>query len=185
VLPSTFVLYTDYRYGWDSGTVGLTLALVGICTAVVSGGLVGPIVARIRERRAALTGLAFGAVAFTIYGLAPTGRMFLAGVPVMALWGLYGPSAQGLMTRRVPPSEQGQLQGALMGLRGLSGLISPAIFTFTFATFISPTSAIHLPGAPFLLAAVLLLTAFVLAWRVTQAESAPLPHAEHLEQELR
>ena len=58
VLPSTFVLYTDYRYGWDSGTVGLTLALVGICTAIVSGGLVGPIVARIRERRAALTGLA-------------------------------------------------------------------------------------------------------------------------------
>jgi DHA1 family tetracycline resistance protein-like MFS transporter len=168
VLPSTFVLYTDYRYGWDSGTVGLTLALVGICTAVVSGGLVGPIVARIRERRAALTGLAFGAVAFTIYGLAPTGRMFLTGVPVMALWGLYGPSAQGLMTRRVPPSEQGQLQGALMGLRGLSGLISPAIFTFTFATFISPNSAVHLPGAPFLLAAVLLLAAFVLAWRVTQ-----------------
>jgi DHA1 family tetracycline resistance protein-like MFS transporter len=53
-------------------------------------------------------------------------------------------------------------------LRGLSGLISPAIFTFTFATFISPNSAVHLPGAPFLLAAVLLLAAFVLAWRVTQ-----------------
>jgi DHA1 family tetracycline resistance protein-like MFS transporter len=167
VLPSTFVLYTDYRYGWDSATVGLTLALVGICTAIVSGGLVGPIVARIRERRAALTGLAFGAAAFTIYGLAPTGRMFLAGVPVMALWGLYGPSAQGLMTRRVQPSEQGQLQGALMGLRGLAGLISPAIFTFTFATFISPHAGLQLPGAPFLLAALLLLVAFALAWRVT------------------
>lgn len=58
VLPSTFVLYTGYRYGWNSATVGLTLALVGVCTAIVSGGLVGPIVARIGERRAALTGLA-------------------------------------------------------------------------------------------------------------------------------
>jgi len=35
VLPSTFVLYATYRYGWDSKTVGLTLAMVGICAMVV------------------------------------------------------------------------------------------------------------------------------------------------------
>jgi len=167
VLPSTFVLYTQYRYGWDTRTVGLTLAAVGICTAIVSGGLVGPIVARIGERRAALTGLAFGAAAFSIYGLASAGRAFLAGVPVMAFWGLYGPSAQGIMSKRVGPSEQGQLQGAVMGLRGLSGLVSPFIFTFTFATFIGPRANLHLPGAPFLLAAVLLVVAMGLAVRVT------------------
>ena len=167
VLPSTFVLYTGYRYGWNSATVGLTLALVGVCTAIVSGGLVGPIVARIGERRAALTGLAFGAAAFALYGLAPTGALFLAGVPVMALWGLYGPSAQGIMSKRVSPREQGQLQGAVMGLRGLSGLISPFIFTFTFATFIGARADLHLPGAPFLLASLLLVAALVLAMRVT------------------
>jgi DHA1 family tetracycline resistance protein-like MFS transporter len=168
VLPSTFVLYTGYRYGWDTGTIGLTLALVGICTAIASGGLVGPIVARIGERRAALTGLTFGAVAFAIYGLAPRGTLFLAGVPVMAIWGLYGPSAQGLMTRRVAISEQGQLQGALMGLRGLSGLFSPFVFTFTFATFIGPRADLHLPGAPFLLASLLLVAAFAIAWHVVR-----------------
>ena len=167
VLPSTFVLYTQYRYGWDIRTVGLTLAAVGICTAIVSGGLVGPIVARLGERRAALTGLAFGAAAFSIYGGAPVGKLFLAGVPVMAFWGLYGPSAQGLMSKRVGPSEQGQLQGAIMGLRGLSGLVSPFIFTFTFATFIGPLAPLHVPGAPFLLAALLLVAAFLLALRVT------------------
>lgn len=165
VLPSTFVLYTTYRYDWTPRTVGLTLALVGICTAIVSGRLVGPIVARIGERRAALTGLACGAVAFTVYGLAPVGRAFLAGVPIMAFWGLYGPSAQGIMTQRVQPSEQGQLQGAIMGLRGLSGLFSPFLFTYTFATFISKSS-VYLPGAPFLLSALLLVVAFFIAWRV-------------------
>jgi DHA1 family tetracycline resistance protein-like MFS transporter len=172
VLPSTFVLYTSYRYGWDTGTVGLTLALVGVCTALVSGGLVGPIVARIGERRAALTGLTFGAAAFAIYGVAPRGTLFLAGVPVMAIWGLYGPSAQGLMTRWVSPSEQGQLQGAMMGLRGLSGLFSPFVFTFTFATFIGPRANLHLPGAPFLLASLLLVVAFILAWRVMRPRAA-------------
>jgi DHA1 family tetracycline resistance protein-like MFS transporter len=168
VLPSTFVLFTNYRYGWDPQTVGLTLALVGVCTAIVSGGLVGPIVARIGERRAALTGLTCGAIAFTIYGLAPTGRLFLIGVPVMAFWGLYGPSAQGLMTRRVQSSEQGQLQGAIMGLRGLSGLLSPGMFTFTFATFISDRANLHLPGAPFLLAAALLVVALIVAAKATR-----------------
>jgi MFS transporter, DHA1 family, tetracycline resistance protein len=167
VLPSTFVLYTQYRYDWDLRTVGLTLAAVGVCTAIVSGGLVGPIVSRIGERRAALTGLAFGAAAFTIYGVSSTGRLFLAGVPVMAFWGLFGPSAQGIMSRRVGPSEQGQLQGAVMGLRGLSGLFSPFLFTFTFATFIGPRAGLHLPGAPFLLAALLLVAALALAVRVT------------------
>ena len=165
VLPSTFVLYTTYRYGWTTGTVGLTLALVGVCTAIVSGKLVGPVVARIGERRAALTGLACGAVAFTVYGLAPIGTAFLAGVPIMAFWGLYGPSSQGIMTQRVQPSEQGQLQGAMMGLRGLSGLFSPFLFTYTFATFISEPR-LYLPGAPFLLAAVLLVVAYLIAWRV-------------------
>jgi DHA1 family tetracycline resistance protein-like MFS transporter len=77
------------------------------------------------------------------------------------------------MTRRVSASEQGQLQGAIMGLRGLSGLFSPFVFTFTFATFIGPRADLHLPGAPFLLAALLLVVAFGLAWRVMAPRAAP------------
>jgi DHA1 family tetracycline resistance protein-like MFS transporter len=71
------------------------------------------------------------------------------------------------MSKRVGPTEQGQLQGAVMGLRGLSGLVSPFLFTFTFATFIGPRANLHLPGAPFLLASLLLVAAFALAIRVT------------------
>jgi MFS transporter, DHA1 family, tetracycline resistance protein len=168
VLPSTFVLYTGFRYHWDPRTVGLTLALVGVCTAIVSGGLVGPIVNGIGERRALLVSLAFGAFAFAIFGLAPRGSLFLIGVPVMSVLGLYGPSSQALMTRRVTPSEQGQLQGAVMGLRGLTGLISPGVFTFTFATFIGPLAHLQLPGAPFVLAGLLLVAAMTVAWRATR-----------------
>src|ERR1700733_3402910 len=64
VLPSTFVLYATYRYGWSTGTVGLTLAMVGICTMVVQGAGIGPIVRLIGERRALLLGLGCGAVGF-------------------------------------------------------------------------------------------------------------------------
>ena len=174
VLPSTFVLYAHYRYQWSETTVGLALAGVGVCAAVVQGGLIRPIIARIGERRALLMGLLFGAAGFAVYGLAPTGMLFLVGVPVMALWGIANPAAQGLMTQRVGASEQGQLQGAQSSIMGVAGLIGPILFTSTFAAFIGAQRAWHLPGAPFLLAALLLLVGSFLAWRVTRANHAAL-----------
>src|SRR5262249_3349111 len=81
VLPSTFVLYSTYRYGWDERTVGFTLTGVGVCYGIVQGGLVGRIVSSIGERSALLTGLFFGVVGFTIYGLATTGLIFWIGIP--------------------------------------------------------------------------------------------------------
>ena len=168
VLPSTFVLYAGYRYHWDTGMVGLTLAGVGVCGAIVQGGLIRPVVARVGERRAALAGLLFGGLGFLIYGVAPIGEMFWLGAPIMALWGFFTPSAQSLMSRRVSSTEQGQLQGAIHSLRGITGLIGPVLFTLTFAFAINPAHDWQLPGAPFLLAALLLFGAIPMAWRVTR-----------------
>ncbi len=176
-LQNVFVLYTGYRYGWDSFTVGLALGAVGVVTSIVQGGLVGPIVARFGERRALVTGLTFGVLAFLVYGLAPTGSQFALGILVMSLWGLYGPSAQGLMTRRVSPSEQGQLQGALTSVVTITGMLGPALFSLTFATFIGARRDWHTPGAPFLLAAALLVVAIAIALRITRPESAGTPEA--------
>jgi DHA1 family tetracycline resistance protein-like MFS transporter len=174
VLPSVFVLYAGYRYGWhDPMPVGLTLAVVGICGIIVQAGIVKRFVARFGERRALLTGLLFGALGFAIYGLSPTATLFLLGLPVFSLLGLYGPAAQGIMTRRVSHSEQGQLQGANSSIMAITGMIGPGLFTQTFARFIDPGLSIHLPGAPFLLAALLMIAAVFLAWRVTRPHSGP------------
>jgi DHA1 family tetracycline resistance protein-like MFS transporter len=163
VLPSTFVLYTSYRYAWDERTVGITLAAIGLTTAIVQAGLVRPAVARAGERRLLLAALALGAIGFTIYGLASTSVAFWLGLPVVALWGLSGPALQGLATRRVDSSEQGRLQGALASLMGIAGMIAPGLFTFTFAAFITT-----LPGAPFFLAALILAAAMLTAVLVTR-----------------
>ena len=168
VLPTVFVLYAGYRYGWKEEMVGLTLALVGVCSAIVQGALVGPAVSYLGERRTLILGLAFGAAGMTIYGLAPTGTLFWLGVPVMAFWGLSGPAALGLMSRLVGPSEQGQLQGANNSMMSVSSLVGPALFSLTFAYFIAQPGAAW-PGAPFLLAAVLLAAAGLMAWIVTAA----------------
>ena len=165
VLPSTFVLYATYRYGWDATTVGLTLAMVGICAMAVQGAAIGPIVKRFGERRALLLGLGCGAVGFLIFGAAPTGPLFWLGIPVMALWGVAGAAIQALMTQLVAPDQQGQLQGATTSVQSVSQLVGPFLFTLTFAYFIGAQAPLKLPGAPFLLASALLVLALVIAAR--------------------
>ncbi len=172
VLPSTFVLYTAYRYHWGPKEVGIALGLVGIASAIVQAGLTRRLVPKLGERRALAIGLGFGVVGFAIYGLAPTGWWMLAGIPVMAFWGLAGPAGQSLMTSHLEPHEQGRLQGGLSSLMGVAGLIGPGLFTQTFAAFIGPQRDWHLPGAPMLVAALLLLFAMAVAWRVTRPATA-------------
>jgi DHA1 family tetracycline resistance protein-like MFS transporter len=130
----------------------------------VQGGLVRPFVARFGERRALLTGLGCGIIGFIIFGLAQTPQVFLAGLIFSALWGLTGPAAQGLMTRRVGASTQGRLQGANASLTGIAQMIGPTLFTRTFAVFIENPRDVHVPGAPFLLAGLILCGALGLAW---------------------
>jgi DHA1 family tetracycline resistance protein-like MFS transporter len=175
VLPSTFVLYASYRYGWDERMLGLCLAGVGLCFMVVQAALVRPIVSRLGERKTLLLGYAFGVAGFAVYGLASTSTLFWLGIPLMSMWGISGPAAQGLMTRHVKPTDQGQLQGATSSLQGMAELVGPFLFTMTFAAFIHDARW-HLPGAPFLLASLLLGAALLVAWRVTRASGAsPAP----------
>jgi DHA1 family tetracycline resistance protein-like MFS transporter len=178
VLPSVSVLYMGYRYGWGTALVGLTLAGVGVAAMIVQGGLIRPITKRLGERTTLLMGLICGAIGFFIYCVATEGWIFWLGIPVMAFWGLAGPATQALMTRRVSSSEQGQLQGAIASINGLTGLIGPALFTQSFAHFIGPKAAWDLPGAPFLLAALMLLSAAAIAWRATHPGRSALPNLE-------
>jgi DHA1 family tetracycline resistance protein-like MFS transporter len=166
VLPSTFVLYATFRYRWDEKTVGLTLAMVGICAMLVQGAAIGPIVKRFGESNALLLGLGCGAAGFLIFGAAPTGHLFWLGIPVMAFWGVAGAATQGLMTQLVSPDQQGQLQGATNSVQSVSQLVGPFLFTLTFAYFIGTDAPLIMPGAPFLLACALLLLALAIAARV-------------------
>lgn len=168
VLPSTFVLYAGYRYGWDEFTVGVTLAIVGACAMVVQAGLIGPVVTRLGERSAMLIGLCFGALGMVVAGLASTGNLFRLGIPLIALWGIAGAAGQGLMTRLVAPTEQGRLQGAANSVQALAQLIGPGIFTLTFAHFIGAGAPWTMPGAPFVLAGLLLALAAAIALAVTR-----------------
>ncbi len=171
-LPSIFVLYAGYRYGWDERMVGLSLAGYGVCFMLVQGVLTGRLVKRYGERPIMLIGLAFGIAGFAILGLAPTDVWAWIGIPVISAWGFAGPSVQALMSRRVGANEQGQLQGANGSLQGIASMVGPTLFSLLFAYSIGAGKAWNLPGAAFLLAALLVAIAGMLAWQVTRPRVA-------------
>jgi MFS transporter, DHA1 family, tetracycline resistance protein len=167
-LQNVFVLYTEYRYGWNTRDVGISLGVVGVCAVIVSGGLVGPYVKKLGERFSLVSGLFYGFLGFAGFGLARRGWAVLAAIPFIALWGVAGPAIQSLMSQRVDASSQGKLQGAVNSLRAVTGMIGPVLFTQVFSAAIQQNARIHLPGAPYYLAGALLILALLLAVAVTR-----------------
>lgn len=165
VLPTIYVLYASNRYDWTLSQTGGALALTGVCNIIVQGVLVKRVVGLIGEWGAVLAGLVLGGLGFALFGIAPEGWGFLAATPVFSLIGLFGPGFQGLITRRVAPSEQGRLQGANASLAGLAGVVAPTVFGFTYAWFVAAGHP-YVPGSAFLLAAALHAVAALIALMV-------------------
>lgn len=168
VYPSTFVLFADVRYGWDGRAAARVLAVVGVISVIVNVALVGRLVKALGERRAILLGLACGVTGFVIYSLADTGWLFLCGLPISGLWAIAGPATMALISREVGPEVQGRVNGALTGLVSLAGIFAPGLFAGSFGFFIGPKAPAHFPGIAFLLAAILLSCAWLVAWRYTR-----------------
>jgi DHA1 family tetracycline resistance protein-like MFS transporter len=167
-LPSMFVLYTDYRYHWGTQLTGWAFTGVGVGSTGVSAVLISLAIKNLGEVRTLYLGWLCGLAGFTVLAAAPNTPILLISIPLLSLWGLGSPAVQSLMSRRVDKSAQGQLQGALMSMFGVAGMIAPLVFTEVFAAAISPKWGIHLPGAPYWLAALLMVGSLTIAWGVTR-----------------
>jgi|HubBroStandDraft_2_1064218.scaffolds.fasta_scaffold05454_3 DHA1 family tetracycline resistance protein-like MFS transporter len=176
VFPNVWVIYCIAAFGWSTGSIGLTLALVGTIAAINQATMIRPVVARLGERRTLLASLLIAIVGLALLGT-NNGVIFLIAAVIISL-PMYQASSQALMTRCVGPEAQGELQGALGSVRGISMLLGPSIFTLVFAQFAGPWRSLGLIGAPWLLAALLYVVALVVAWRVTSRSDdvvLPLP----------
>ena len=176
VAESTWVLFTSFRFHWNSTQVGLSLAMVGVIFVVGQGGLVRVVVPWLGERRAVLVGLSVSALTVMLYGIVPEGWMLY---PVMAL-GLFGwivaqPAAMALMSRAIPPTEQGLLQGAVASVNSLAAVLAPPAWTGVFAYFISPAAPILLPGAAFFGSSLVFALALLLALGTPSLRLAAVP----------
>lgn len=166
MLHTTWVLYTGYRYDWTPRQVGMSLVVVGVMAALVQGLLARRLIPALGERRALLLGLGISVLAMTGYGLAPNGTVVYGVLVFGAFGGLAGPAAQGLVSRTVGADEQGAVQGALSSLASVAGILGPPVGAGVFGYFIGPRTPVHLPGAAFFLAGLLVALALGWAWRV-------------------
>ena len=171
-LMNVYVIYCDYRYQWSDRTVGISLAVVGLCSGLYGALLVKRAVKLLGERGAMSTGLIFGAVGWVMMGSSRTGLLLWAGIPLLNLMSIVWPNAQSIMSREVGPAEQGQLQGAVNSLRGIAGMIGPGLFTVIFSHSIGPHAVIHAPGMAFFVAAGILLVSLAVAEIVRPARAA-------------
>jgi DHA1 family tetracycline resistance protein-like MFS transporter len=155
VYPAIWAYYTIYRYGWGAWEVGASLAFFGVITAIVQGGLVGPIIKRIGESRAALVSLVAEVVVTAAYAAATKGWMIYGLLVVGAAQGIVMPAVNAMMTHEVEDDAQGELQGAISSLMGIAAILGPLLATQLFGAFTGAGAAVELPGAPFLASALL------------------------------
>jgi len=165
-LQSSFVLENDMRLGWGPQQNGLALAMVGVGSAIVQGLLVRRLVPRMGERRAALAGYAVSALAYLAFAFADQVWLLGVGIALQALGSISGPAVQALLSARAGPDQQGQVQGALASMQGLTAIIAPLVSGWAFSTFAATGAPVHLPGAPFLLAAMAYGVAYLVVRRV-------------------
>ena len=159
---SVWAFFGTERFGWNAWWNGLSLAAFGLCMALVQSLAVAPSIRRWGEKRTAGYGMAIDVVAFGFYGFITSGFWALVFTPVAAAAGIAGPALQGLMTNATPDDRQGELQGVLASVGAVAMGLAPLIMTSVFYVFTKPGALIYSPGAPFTLAAFLMVVCVVI-----------------------
>ena len=154
VFSAVYVLYAGHRYGLGTFEVGLLLALAGTLETIVQALLVGPVAARLGDRRTMVLGLVLGASGLYAMAVAPDAWSFAAALVPNALWALAMPTMMSLMSVRVSEREQGQLQGANNSVSSIAGAVSPLFFGWVYSL-----SAATNAGLSFVVSAAILLSA--------------------------
>jgi MFS transporter, DHA1 family, tetracycline resistance protein len=170
IYPATWAFFAQAQYGWGTGMVGLSLTAVGISMAICQALVIGRAVKRFGERPTAQFGMAFGLVGFLLAAFITNGWLGLALCFVMGLQGIAQPAMNAMMSRRIPPNQQGELQGFNGSMAALAFLLAQIIFNFTLAYFTSDAAPFRFAGAPFLIAAVFAAIALTLLTLLPKAQ---------------
>jgi MFS transporter, DHA1 family, tetracycline resistance protein len=162
---SNWSYFTMYRFNWNEKMVGISLAVVGVLVAAVQGGLTRIINPKLGNEKTLYTGLALYALGMLLFGLATQSWMMFAFLIPYCLGGIAQPAIQAVMAGHVPPNVQGELQGTMTSLMSLAAIIGPLLMNNLFFYFTHSQAPMQLPGAPFLLAAVLMAASAFITYR--------------------
>jgi DHA1 family tetracycline resistance protein-like MFS transporter len=166
--PVIWTYYVYLKFHWTPHDVGVSLAFLGLVMAAVFGFLTRILIPRLGEGRAAYIGLTSGAIGFAGYAFATQGWMMYPWMLVWSLMGLAMPAINGIISKQIPQNEQGEVQGALASVGGVTSIAAPILLTNVFAYFTGPGAPVYFPGAAFLAAGLMLALAALLLSRMRQ-----------------
>jgi DHA1 family tetracycline resistance protein-like MFS transporter len=172
-LYTTWVLYTNFKFGWGPAEVGMSLFVVGLMAALVQGVLLKHLLKRFTPRALASFGLAAGAFTYLGYALAPTGAAIYAVIIAGALLGGAAPAAmQSIVSNAAGAREQGQTMGAVSSLNSLMAVAAPVLGTLLLEAVAHRPQGDVWIGLPFFVCAALQTVAAVLAIRFFRRQPA-------------
>jgi len=165
LLHTTWVLYTNFRFGWGTWENGMSLFAVGMTAAVVQAGLLGWMLKTFGEVRLSLLGLASGGAVYALYGLATQGWMMYVFIGMNLLAYGAGPALQGIVSKQTDPKEQGALMGSLQSISSLAVIVAPMLGASLLGVVSQYPAGDFRIGAVFFLCATLNFIAVFIAWR--------------------
>ncbi|GAB5503994.1 TCR/Tet family MFS transporter [Pyruvatibacter sp.] len=174
--PAIWSFYTMYKFGWDAGDIGWSLGFVGVCLIFSMGWLTGYAVPRLGETRAILIGFTSAGIGFLGYALATQSWMMYAATIFFAMVGIGSSALRSVLSKQVSETEQGELQGAITSVMGLTAIFTPLMMTGLFSAFTGDDAPIHLPGAPYFLATIaMVLSIFMVVSFIGRIRVKPQP----------
>ncbi len=168
-VQSNWSFFTTYQFKWDSHMIGYSLGTVGVLTALVQGWLNRYINPKLGNKKSVYIGLSLYAFGMILFAFATQSWMMFAFCVPYCLGGIAGPAIQAIISGKIPPNEQGELQGALTSLMSATSIIGPVVMTSLFYYFTNKNSPFQFAGAPFVLGAVLIIVSTWLARRSLNA----------------
>ncbi|HJW17410.1 MAG TPA: TCR/Tet family MFS transporter [Flavisolibacter sp.] len=169
-LQSTWTFINLERFNWSEQMLGLSLGVVGIMTMIVQGGLIRYINPKLGNEKSVYIGLAIYSLGMMAFAFADKSWMMFVFMVPYCLGGIAGPALQAILAGHVPPTEQGELQGALTSMISATSIVGPLVMTNLFAYFTKPGAPIHFSGAPFFLGSILLMGSAIVAFSVLRRE---------------
>ncbi len=159
VYPAVWSFVSSYRYNWSEGQIGLSLGIFGVCGALVMAVVLPRIIPLLGEWKTGAVGLIFTGLGLFGYAFSFQGWMVYAVILVTCLEALADPPLRSIASAKVPPSAQGELQGALSSISSFTTIVGPLIFAQMFSTFTAPEAPVVFAGAPYLLGGIFVVLA--------------------------
>ncbi|MEP6926513.1 MAG: TCR/Tet family MFS transporter [Ginsengibacter sp.] len=169
-VQSVWSFFGIERFKWSPKLIGISLGVVGLLVGLVQGVLIRYINPKLGNTKSIYIGFGLYALGLVLFACATQGWMMFIFLVPYCLGGIAGPALQSIITGHVPANEQGELQGALTSLISATSILSPVVMTSLFAHFTSKQTSLYFPGAPFVLGAMLMFAAGLMAYKVLSKE---------------